>query len=945
MKKTKKAVLSLIMVTAIFLATVITSFAAGGITVSLTPDNDKVENGQFVEITVAVPDYAQAKQFIGLSGAVEYDSSSLELVGTRIAAGIDGENITLNKLNGKVVMLYFNNDAFTDENPVELTGNGDVITFIFKTLKAGTSTQVTFKGYEAATIDGDVVDTSASISEKAAVISITGGASGEETTEPSTDAAGNGQGAGTQNGDNPKMGDPFVKSLMIAAAALVISGLAIALIICKRKGLSMKDLFKAIRKVFTRRTVKTALAFALVFGIISQCGGMLITDAKITEQKFYTYSDANGDGVVDNTDRDLIRQAIVEMDVISEDNFDAADAYTADGKDAITIMDLVIALQRIDGVIYDVGESVYSQPSDVYYEVFVRAFCDSDGDGIGDLRGLASKIPYLASLGITGIWMMPINENNSSHGYDTIDYYSVEQDYGTMEDLNYLSEVAHENGIDLVMDLVINHCSTSNKWFVEALKGEYLEDGTENPYYDYFYFLPPDANFVDKTDLEIQNEKKAYLEEHGSLDGWVEQYPKQDCATDNNATANEGATKGAWRQVNNSESPLNGYYYMAIFGGMVDLNLSNPDVRKECIDIANYWLDNGMDGFRLDACRHIFGKYYSTIYSNDIKAQNKAWWQEFTAAIMAEHPDAYLIGEVWEKNPDNMQIFIEEGGLQSIFNFNLASKLLEAAANESTAYNEADHRDEPLTDAGSTDLNIAEDLAELYYQYGEASGGNFVDCTFLSNHDQARVATVVEDENHCRTAAAMLLTLPGNPYIYYGEEIGVEGPLPDTNVREPMPWYENPFKKNEDGSFVTVGEGWWNVRPVANGEGMSTWRVPNYALGGENSVEAQYDDENSLFSFYQELIYARTNIPALKDGGIGVFEVGGQNMVSYVRVTETSRVLVMVNLTGETITETVPASDTYGEFIRTVFTSSQDSISSFDGETVTIAPYSVIVVE
>ena len=377
MKKTKKAVLSLIMVTAIFLATVITSFAASGITVSLTPDNDKVENGQFVEITLAVPDYSQAKQFIGLSGAVQYDATSLELVGTRIAAGIDEENVTLNKLNGKVVMLYFNNDAFTDENPVELTGNGDVITLIFKTLKAGTSTQVTFEGYEAATIEGDVVDTSASISEKAAVISIGGSSSGEDTTEPDTDANGNGEGAGNQNGNNPKMGDPFVKSLLIAAAALVISGLAIVLIVCKRKGLSMKDLFKAIRKIFTRRNVKTALAFALVFGIISQCGGMLVTDAKITEQKFYTYSDANGDGVVDNVDRDLIRQAIVEMDVISEDNFDAADAYTADGKDAITIMDLVIALQRIDGVIYDVGESVYSQPSDVYYEVFVRAFCDS----------------------------------------------------------------------------------------------------------------------------------------------------------------------------------------------------------------------------------------------------------------------------------------------------------------------------------------------------------------------------------------------------------------------------------------------------------------------------------------------------------------------------------------------------------------------------------------
>ena len=160
------------------------------------------------------------------------------------------------------------------------------------------------------------------------------------------------------------------------------------------------------------------------------------------------------------------------------------------------------------------------QEGDVYYEIFVRAFRDSNGDHIGDFKGVEEAVPYLADLGITGIWLMPITGSGSAHGYDVVDYYAVNSDYGTMEDFESMLATCHEYGIEVIMDLVVNHCSWSNVWFQEALKGPTLEDGSANPYWDYFTFVPADANYVEKTADEIHAEEAAYLEEHGSMEGY-----------------------------------------------------------------------------------------------------------------------------------------------------------------------------------------------------------------------------------------------------------------------------------------------------------------------------------------------------------------------------------------------------------------------------------------
>lgn len=933
----KKTFLSLCLVLILTMSMTLTFFASGTVTTSLTADKQSVSYGEKVTITLAVPNHqTETNKFIGITGTLAYDATSFALVSSAAADGIEASNIDTNPLAGKILLLYFNNDAFTDENPVELQSGGKIISFTFEALKEKASADFTFTAEEIADMNGQVVDIIEGNKVSKGTVTVQIAKQGPVETKPTEPVPTD---KGKTDGPGPKTGDSnHVALAVIAALSSFVLLFAAAL---KARGVSLKELAARTQKLFTRRTAKNLLILALVLSTVFQFGAMVKPDAKIVTQQFYTYGDANGDGVVDEADRALVRQAMVGKDVISSENFDAAKCYQADGKDKLALMDLVILQQRLSGIIYSVGESVYSQPSEVYYEVFVRAFYDSDGDGIGDFNGLAEKIPYLANLGITGIWMMPINKNGSSHGYDTQDYYEVCTDYGTMEDFNNLCDVAHAHGIDLVMDLVINHCSSAHSWFQEALKGPVLEDGSPNKYFDYFIFAPDQAElFVDKTALQIQNERSAYLAEHGSLDGWVEVYPKGDNATDNSAPINGYTNSTVWR----TNSTLPGYRYTAIFGGMVDLNFNNPEVREEFINVANFWLENGIDGFRLDACRHIFGKYYSNIYSEEIATKNQEWWQEFRAGVEAVHPDAYLIGEIWEKNTENMVPFIEEGGLHSTFNFNLAGKLLAAAGNESTFYNSADY-EEALTDPDSDDLNIATDLSAFYQRFGEASNGGFVDCTFLTNHDQNRVFSVLEGNmDHCRTAASMLLTLPGNPYIYYGEEVGLAGAKPDTNIREAMPWYIHPYDFKDDvdrrGNPIRV------IDTDTVAPGMSTWVAQTkYSLGGEYSVEAQIDDESSLYSHYEELINARTNIPSLKDGGIGVFQVGDQRLVSYIRVTEAQRVLVIINLTGDTIEAPVGTSDIYGKFIRTVYTSAQDSVSGFDGKNVTLAPYSTIVIE
>ncbi|NIK77896.1 glycosidase [Paenibacillus castaneae] len=496
--------------------------------------------------------------------------------------------------------------------------------------------------------------------------------------------------------------------------------------------------------------------------------------------------------------------------------------------------------------------TVDEQPGAVYYEIFVRSFYDTNGDGIGDLNGVTSKLDYLKELGISGIWLMPINASPSYHGYDTTDYYAINPEYGTLEDLKNLLQEAHKRDIKVIMDLVVNHTSKEHPWFKEALKDE------NSPYRSWYTFAKPD--------------------EKVRADGAVGGDP--------------------WHSYGSLK-------YLGVFWeGMPDLNFDEPKVREEMIKIGQYWLEQGLDGFRLDAAKHIYGDFASTASTPEIQAKNKAWWQEFRAGMNKVKPDAYLIGEVWDSLTVIAPYF--DHALDSAFHFDLAGRLLSAADSE-------------------RDADLAYSLGRAYGVYAKSSGGTFVDAPFLSNHDQNRVMTVLNGNiNHAKMAAAMLLTLPGTPYLYYGEELGMKGAKPDEYIREPMPWYS----------------------ASSGGEGQTTWEKSRFnELAGATSVEEQTADEQSLLNHYRELMKWRNEEPALRDGGIAEFklEPANQKLSVYVRVIASERVLVLHNLSGELQTTDLQPSETFGTFKELVHANNSDA--KLENGKLTLPAYSTVIIK
>lgn len=460
--------------------------------------------------------------------------------------------------------------------------------------------------------------------------------------------------------------------------------------------------------------------------------------------------------------------------------------------------------------------AIDAQPSTVFYEVFVRSFYDSDGDGIGDFKGLTEKLDYLNDgnpdtnddLGVGGIWLMPINPSPSYHGYDVTDYRGINPDYGTMEDFKTFLDEAHKRGIKVIMDLVVNHTSKEHPWFIDAAKNK------DSKYRDWYIFA------------EDQNRE-----------------------TGGSSAAGSGSP---WHSVLGS-------HYMGIFWeGMPDLNFDNPEVREEMQDIGRFWLEQGVDGFRLDAAKHIYEDLI-TDKSQETTDKNVKWWQEFRKGIAEVNPDAYLVGEIWDPSPALIANYLD-GALDSGFNFSLSESIVQAAKKEK-------------------DNNLGFTLARSYGIYSEKSNGEFVDATFLTNHDVNRTMTQLEgDVNHAKMAAGMLLTLPGNPFIYYGEEIGMLGAKPDESIREPMQWY-----KSDDGT------------------GQTTWEPLHFNKGqAGGNVEEQTGDPESLLSHYRKLIDMRNSVPALKDGSIAEFQSGNPGVAAYLRQTEEQTVLVVHNLTGST---------------------------------------------
>lgn len=432
----------------------------------------------------------------------------------------------------------------------------------------------------------------------------------------------------------------------------------------------------------------------------------------------------------------------------------------------------------------------------VYYEIFIRSFADGDGDGIGDFKGLTAKLDYLndgnpttvTDLGITGIWLMPINPSPSYHGYDVTDYDGINPEYGTMADFEAFLQAAHARGIKVIMDLVLNHSSRQHPWFQSALQnGEFRE-----------YYLWSDASRA--LELGPSNQR-------------------------------------VWHR---SEG---GYYYALFWDGMPDLNYDNAALKQKMVQTANFWLDKGVDGFRLDAVKHIYDEH----------PRNHAFLREFREALVAAHPDVYLVGEIWD-TPEVITPYY--ASLDTNFNFYVS----EMAQGK-------------LQVGG---VKFAEQLSKIYAAYQVANPA-FIDAAFLTNHDQNRIMSVLDGNMEMmRLLAAVNLTLPGNPFIYYGEEIGMLGMKPDERIREPFQW--KPGDAPEE----------------------TRWESIRYNNKTGISVEEQWNESGSLLSHYRTLIHLRNATPALQRGDFVPLKKGA-DLLAFRRRFGEDQVLVIHNLSKKAV--------------------------------------------
>jgi glycosidase len=428
----------------------------------------------------------------------------------------------------------------------------------------------------------------------------------------------------------------------------------------------------------------------------------------------------------------------------------------------------------------------------VFYEIFVRSFYDSDGDGIGDLQGVIAKLDYLSTLGIKGIWLMPIHPSPSYHGYDVTDYRAINPDYGTLDDYKQLLSEAHKRGIKVILDFVLNHTSVQHPWFIAS----------QDP-------------ASDKRDWYIWSDT-----DPGYLGPWDEQvwYPGQ-----------------------------SGYYYSVFDKGMADLNYRTPAVTQEMEATASFWLhDVGVDGLRLDGARHL-------IEQGRIQANTQAthdWYKQFYTFYKGVAPNAMVIGEVWDTAFATVP-YVQNKEMDLVFNFDLAASYMAG-----------------VSSADATKLNDGMKFAITYFPPGQYG-------SFLTNHDMDRVMSQLGgDEERAKTAAVLYLTMPGVPFIYYGEEIGMLGAKPDEMIRTPMEW---------------------SAGPNAGFSSGTPWEPPNADYQSRN-VAAQEGDPNSLLTLYRALVSLRNAHPALREGQWYPADSGNGAVFAALRATDGEAILVLLNL-------------------------------------------------
>lgn len=473
-----------------------------------------------------------------------------------------------------------------------------------------------------------------------------------------------------------------------------------------------------------------------------------------------------------------------------------------------------------------------------YYEIFVYSFYDSDGDGIGDLNGVTEKLDYIADMGFNGIWLMPIMSSTTYHKYDTTNYYEIDREYGTMEDFQRLVEECHNRGIRVVIDMVMNHSSSKHQWFMDAcayLRG--LPDGAEPdpaecPYLEYYHF--------------------------------------------------------AKERVNSDYYDIRGcdWYYEGVFWSeMPDLNLSCEALRQEFEQIAKYWIDMGVDGFRMDAALHF--EEGDTAFN----AETLNWLYSYCKSL---NPDFYMVSEVWA-GVTTIQGYYESE-TPSMFNFDVAGaegKLIKAARGTYTA------------------SRFVADMLRYQELFSEANA-DYIDAPFITNHDLGRASNaLMSNMDDLKMACGLLMMMNGSPFVYYGDEIGMKGGgTKDENKRLPMIWSDT------DTTGMTNGP--------KNADAGITSAFP--------AVDEQRIDGASIFNYYKRALRLRNENPEIARGSITIVEsLCDAHQAAITKTYEGSTIAIVYNNSKEEIRVTLTGTELADMQIRGYLTLNGEVITLSDG--------------
>ncbi|SEA23083.1 oligo-1,6-glucosidase/alpha-glucosidase [Thalassobacillus cyri] len=508
----------------------------------------------------------------------------------------------------------------------------------------------------------------------------------------------------------------------------------------------------------------------------------------------------------------------------------------------------------------------------VAYQIYPRSFMDSNGDGIGDIQGVISKLDYLKNLGIDVIWICPIYSSpNDDNGYDISDYKGIMEEFGTMADFEQLLKEVHKRGMRLIMDLVINHTSDEHPWFIESRSSK------DNPYRDYYIW-----------------------------------HPGKDGREPNNWESIFGGS--AWEF-----EPKTKEYYMHVFSRkQPDLNWENPEVRENLYEMVNWWLDKGIDGFRIDAISHI---KKIPGFPDLPNPENKKYVPSFEGHMNREGIQVFL-EELKEKTFDNYDIMTvgEANGVK-------VEQAEEWVGEENGKFNmifQFEHLDLwGKSTNGKLDIHALKETLTKWQKGLEGRGWNAL---FLENHDQPRsVSTWGNDKEYLNKSAKSLATLyflmQGTPFIYQGQEIGMTNAkfdsiddyddvaiknmyyndLEEGNSHEEI--MEVIWKNGRDNSRTPMQ---WNDTENAGFTTGTPWLKlnPNYT---EINVQKAMNDPDSVYHYYKQLIDLRKGSDVLIYGSYDLVLEGYDSIYAYSRTLDDEKVLVFTNLFEEEAVLELPA--------------------------------------